>query len=187
MPGIRVIAGKAKGRKLKMVPGSSTRPIGDRVKQALFNILGVDVVDADFLDLFAGTGSVGIEALSRGAAFCQFIELDRKAIQIIYDNLTHCGFNDQAHVLLRDSFVFLEKDNPRSFDIIFIAPPQYLGMWDKSLRLLDQHDQWLNPDGIVIVQIDPSEYVPQDLHSLSLYDQRKYGNTALFFYEKPGG
>ncbi|TFH33428.1 MAG: 16S rRNA (guanine(966)-N(2))-methyltransferase RsmD [Anaerolineales bacterium] len=186
MPGIRVIAGKAKGRKLKMVPGIGTRPIVDRVKQALFNILGSDIVDASFLDLFAGTGSVGIEALSRGAAFALLLDLDRKAIQTIHENIAHCGFTESSEVLQRDVFAFLKSSPLRSFDMIFIAPPQYLELWSKTLKLLDQQHAWINPDGIVIVQIDPSEYVPQELQMLSLYDQRKYGNTLLLFYEKPG-
>ncbi|MBN2303959.1 MAG: RsmD family RNA methyltransferase, partial [Anaerolineae bacterium] len=84
---MRVIAGSAKGRKLKMVPGDSTRPVMDRVKEALFNILGTSVMDCSFLDLFAGTGSVGIEALSRGAERAVFVDMDRFAIRTIHENL----------------------------------------------------------------------------------------------------
>jgi 16S rRNA (guanine(966)-N(2))-methyltransferase RsmD len=185
MAGIRVIAGKAKGRKLKMVPGTSTRPIGDRVKEALFNILGSDIIDASFLDLFAGTGSVGIEALSRGAGSCTFVDLDRKSIQIIHENLSHCGFSDGAAVLQRDAFAYLDGPVQTTFDMIFIGPPQYKGLWEKSLHQLDQKSGWINPDGTVIVQIDPNEYKPLDMDILSLYDERKYGNTKLLFYEKP--
>jgi 16S rRNA (guanine(966)-N(2))-methyltransferase RsmD len=169
-----------------MVPGTSTRPIGDRVKEALFNILGPDIVGASFLDLFAGTGSVGIEALSRGSESCVFIDLDRKSIQTIHENLTHCGFSDSAVVLQRDVFAFLEGSVQQSFDMVFIAPPQYLGLWDRALRQLDQHVEWINPDGVVIVQIDPNEYEPQELENITLFDERKYGNTKLLFYEKPG-
>ena len=186
MAGIRVIAGKAKGRKLKMVPGLSARPIGDRVKQALFNILGSDVDGATFLDLFAGTGSVGIEALSRGAAHALLLDLDKKAIKTIQENLSICGLTDHSVVLQRDAFTFLQGPLLRSFDIVFIAPPQYLNLWSKSLNLLDRRHEWINPDGIVIVQIDPKEYIEQDLQVFKLYDQRKYGNTLLLFYEKPG-
>ena len=186
MPGIRVIAGLARGRKLRMVPGSSTRPIGDRVKQALFNILGSNIIEDSFLDLFAGTGSVGIEALSRGAAFCLFLDLDRKAIKTIHENVSHCKFTARAEVLQRDAFAYIEGPQQRTFDIVFVAPPQYHDLWIKTLKLLDEKHEWINPDGLVIVQIDPSEYKPQDLQVLTLYDQRKYGNTLLLFYEKPG-
>ncbi len=93
---MRVIAGSAKGHKLQMVPGDSTRPITDRTKEALFSILGDRLVDARVLDLFAGTGAVGIEALSRGSAFALFIDRNRKAVQIIQANLQHCKVADRA-------------------------------------------------------------------------------------------
>lgn len=184
MPGIRVIAGSARGRKLKMVPGDDTRPIGDRVKEALFNILGQDILESSFLDLFAGTGSVGIEALSRGAASASFIDLDRKAINTIKENISHCDLTPRAEVLQRDVFAYINGPQQRSFDIIFIAPPQYRDLWHRTLKKLDEKHEWINPDGLVIVQIDPSEYQPQELQCLTLYDQRKYGNTMLLFYEK---
>lgn len=186
MAGIRVIGGSARGRKLKRVPGSSTRPIGDRVKEALFNILGADIVGLHVLDLFAGTGSVGIEALSRGAASCTFIDLDRKAIQVIHENLSLCGFAGSAKVHQRDAFTYLEGPIEQTYDMVFVAPPQYLQLWEKALHRLDQRSQWLNPDGVVIVQIDPAEYEAHTLEVLTLYDERKYGNTKLLFYEKPG-
>ncbi len=186
MPGIRIIAGKAKGRKLKMVPGTTTRPIGDRVKQAMFNILGPDVVGVRFLDLYAGTGSVGIEALSRGAESCTFVDLDRVAVQTIHENLAHCGFTDSGEVLQREVLSYLERPASKPFDIAFIAPPQYQDLWHKTLQSLDKNSAWIIPDGIVIVQIDPSEYSPQELQSFVLYDERKYGNTKLLFYEFPG-
>ncbi len=186
MAGIRVIAGTAKGRKLHMVPGESARPIGDRVKEALFNILNPTLGNTSFLDLFAGTGSVGIEALSRGAAFCQFLDIDRKAIETIHKNLSICGFTDRAMVLQRDAFSYLGGPIEQPFDIVFIAPPQYKDLWSKTLQQLDRNHAWIHPDGIVIVQIDPAEYIDQELEVLSLYDQRKYGNTLLLFYEKPG-
>jgi 16S rRNA (guanine(966)-N(2))-methyltransferase RsmD len=187
MPGIRVIGGSAKGRKLKMVPGTSTRPIGDRVKEALFNIIDPEIKGSSFLDLFAGTGSVGIEALSRGARSTHFIELDRKAVQTIRENLAHCGLDDRAVVSQRDTFAYLASHQPgQAYEIIFLAPPQYLGLWEKTLHALDERPEWLEPDGLLIIQIDPSEYQEQVLKTLKLYDQRKYGNTMLLFFEKPG-
>ena len=100
---IRVIAGTAKGRRLKLVPGDSTRPIMDRVKESLFNIIGRAILDADFLDLFAGTGSVGIEALSRGARHALLTDLDPRAIRTISDNLKLTGFSDRATVRKQDA------------------------------------------------------------------------------------
>ena len=182
---MRVISGTAKGRKLFPVPGSGTRPITDRVKEALFNILGPYIVDASLLDLFAGTGGVGIEALSRGAAYVRFIEHSRAALATIRKNLAHCRLDDPARADLRfmDAFALLQLPPDRTFDYIYIAPPQYRGMWEKALRLLDQHPAWLAEDGWAIVQIHPTEYTPLDLKNLHAFDQRKYGSTLLIFYE----
>jgi 16S rRNA (guanine(966)-N(2))-methyltransferase RsmD len=93
---LRVIAGRAKGRKLKTVEGDTTRPITDRVKESLFNIIGGDVVDSSWWDVFAGTGAVGIEALSRGASFVRFSDTNREPIEVIKFNVEHCGFSGQS-------------------------------------------------------------------------------------------
>lgn len=185
---LRVISGSAKGRKLKLVPGDATRPIMDRVKEALFNILGASVIDTHWLDLFAGSGSVGIEALSRGASHCLFLDTNRQAIRTIYDNLKHTRLADRAEVRRTDAFSVLAND-PRpdvAFDVIYVAPPQYEGMWARALHAIDARPAWLLPDGIAIAQIHPKEYEPLPLKTLELYDQRKYGNTLLCFYERPG-
>jgi 16S rRNA (guanine(966)-N(2))-methyltransferase RsmD len=186
MPGLRVIAGKAKGRKLKMVPGEGTRPVPARVKEALFNIIGSDIIEAQFLDLFAGTGSVAIEALSRGASCCHLVDHDRKANRIIHENLNATGFEEQAKVLLTDSFSYIQSKTARRFDYIYIAPPQYQELWSKTVEALDNRPSILNPDAWVIVQIDPNEYRDLPLDNLVEFDQRKYGNTLLVFYEYPG-
>jgi 16S rRNA (guanine966-N2)-methyltransferase len=178
---MRVIAGEAKGRRLKMVRGSSTRPVGERVKEALFSILGDLVVEARFLDLFAGTGSVGIEALSRGASFALFVEQQRQAILTIRDNLAHTGLKDRAQVVRGDVFSFLRKDDVEPFDVVYVAPPQYKELWAKTLRALDG-TALLAPGGVVVVQIHPKEYQDLELETLGLTDQRKYGSTLLCFY-----
>src|SRR5512140_1303298 len=106
---LRVISGKARGRKLKSVPGDTTRPITDRVKESLFNILAGDVVDSNWWDLFAGTGAVGIEALSRGAASARFSDSNRAPIDTIKFNVEHCGFKSQAEIRQADAFRFLSS------------------------------------------------------------------------------
>ena len=106
---MRVISGTAKGRSLQSVPGDSTRPITDRVKESLFNILGADIVAARFLDLFGGTGGVGIEALSRGAAHAVFVEKNRKAQETIKANLLHTKLIDRAEIVRGDAFAFLRS------------------------------------------------------------------------------
>jgi 16S rRNA (guanine966-N2)-methyltransferase len=182
---IRVIAGTAKGRKLKLVPGDSTRPIMDRVKEALFNILGIGIRGCSFLDLFAGTGSVGIEALSRGAARVLFIDNDRMAVRTVRENLEHTRLADRAEVLRTDAFVYLQRRSPEAFEYIYVAPPQFKGMWKSVLLALDENPAHLQPDGVVVVQIDPSEREEVALKVLRQYDERLYGRTLLLFFERP--
>jgi 16S rRNA (guanine966-N2)-methyltransferase len=184
MSGLRVIAGKARGHKLRSVPGSSTRPITDRVKESLFNIIGADIQEATLLDLFAGTGSVGIEALSRGARFVLFLDLDHSAISTIQINLKQTRLDSNAQVLQKDAFVFLERKPNQKFDYIYIAPPQYKGLWKKSLISLNERMEWLSDDAWVIVQIHPKEYEDLELSQMEEFDQRRYGSTLLVFYQR---
>lgn len=186
MAGIRVIAGKAKGRKLFLVPGESTRPIGARVKEAFFNILGPDIEGSHFLDLFAGTGSVGIEALSRGAESATMVDSNRQAISTIQKNLETTLLKESAVVLQRDAFKLLKDFKEPEFDYVYVAPPQYMGLWKDVLLELDGNPTCLNPDAWIIVQIHPREYEKLDLQGLQYFDERKYGNTLLVFFEFPG-
>jgi 16S rRNA (guanine(966)-N(2))-methyltransferase RsmD len=180
---MRVISGTAKGRKLKDVPGDSTRPVTDMVKQALFNILGADVADSTWWDLFGGTGGIGIEALSRGAKFVRFSELNRRAIETIQWNLLHTGFSAQAEIRRGDAFVMLTAPADRQFDYVYIAPPQYKGLWSEALLALDANPGWLSEGAWIIVQIHPREHQKLALRNLEEFDQRKYGSTLLVFYE----
>lgn len=183
---MRVIGGSAKGRRLRAVRGDTTRPITDRVKQSLFDILGGDVVGSDFLDLFAGTGSVGIEALSRGAECAVFVERSPAALQVIRHNLEKTQLTDKARVIRADVFSFLSRPpvEEAPFDFVYVAPPQYQDLWIDTLRALDAKDNQLLLDpSQVIVQIHPKEYIPLSLVSLTLVDQRDYGSTLLCFYE----
>jgi 16S rRNA (guanine966-N2)-methyltransferase len=209
---MRVVTGEAKGRKLKGPKTAGTRPIIDRVKQALFNILSTRVEDARFLDLFAGTGSVGIEALSRGAASATFIELNHKVLALVRENLQITGLSDRAVTLHADAFKFLQAPQqpvgadlsgpppiyrPKSstlhthsnalapYDIIYVAPPQYQEMAARALRMLDG-SPLVASTGLVIVQIHPKERAGIAAVSparLVLTDERRYGSTLLMFYE----
>jgi len=184
---LRVIAGKAKGRKLKSAPGDTTRPITDRVKESLFNILAGDVIDSNWWDLFGGTGAVGIEALSRGASFVRFSDSNRAPIETIKFNVKHCGFTSQAEIRRADAFAYLSAQPDRKFEYIYIAPPQYQEMWAKALELADENIGWLADDGWVIVQIAPKEYKSLALENLEEFEQRKYGSTLLVFFERKKG
>ena len=184
MSGPRIISGKARGFRLRSVPGDATRPITDRAKEALFNILGSDIQDASLLDLFAGTGSVGIEALSRGAAFVRFNDLQRQAVETIRMNLAATDLQSGAEVLRLDAFALLERPSDRQFDYVFIAPPQYKELWVRAITGLDAHPAWLSEDAWVIVQIHPVEYQDLELKNLVEFDQRQYGSVLFIFYER---
>jgi 16S rRNA (guanine(966)-N(2))-methyltransferase RsmD len=180
----RVISGKAKGRRLKLVPGDTTRPIMDRVKENLFNILG-DINGTRWLDMYAGTGQVGIEALSRGAAEVVFVDKARAAVQTVRDNLAHTQLTAGATVVQGDALAYLRDMGEPPFDVIYIAPPQYLEMWIGALQAIDKDvDRYLAADAQAIAQIDPREYRELELSRLVLADQRRYGNTLLCFYER---
>ena len=184
---MRVVTGQAKGRRLYAVPGDSTRPVTDRVKVSLFNILGDSVAEARFLDLFAGTGGIGIEALSRGAALAVFVERNERALATIRRNLELTRLGSVAQVVRRDVFRFLESYQGEAFDIVYVAPPQYKGLWRRTLQLLDGSSV-VAEGGLVVAQIHPREYEAVDLSQLELTDQRKYGSTMLCFYEaRPPG
>jgi len=178
---MRVIAGKAKGRNLYSVPGPGTRPITNRAKAALFSILGQDVVDARFLDLFAGTGQVGIEALSRGVGEVVFVEKAGAALRTIRKNLQLTRLASDAKVVSADVFQYLSGMS-QAFDYIYIAPPQYRELWKQTLYMIDAAPSWLEEDGWAIVQIHPVEYEPLELQNLELFDQREYGSVMLCFY-----
>jgi 16S rRNA (guanine966-N2)-methyltransferase len=185
---LRIIGGKARGRRIKSVPGDTTRPITDKVREALFNIIGPDIQGASVLDLFAGTGSVGIEALSRGAKYVCFVDVNRQPVATVRENLKLTGLLDGAEVIRSDAFNFLEHPPSNQYDYIFIAPPQYKKIWSRALSYLDRQIGWLSEDAWVIVQIHPIEYesIGQELPLKHLieFNQRHYGSTLLVFYRQ---
>jgi 16S rRNA (guanine966-N2)-methyltransferase len=179
---MRVITGRAKGRRLMSVPGDSTRPITDRAKSALFSILSDWIEGTRVLDLFGGTGGVGIECLSRGATYVHFVDNNRKAVDTIQANLAHCGFSREATVERNDSFAFLERYRGEPFDFIYVAPPQYQDLWRKALQMIDQRPHLTAKYATIVVQIHPVEHKPVELQRLQEYDRRKYGSVMLLFY-----
>ncbi|MRS02596.1 16S rRNA (guanine(966)-N(2))-methyltransferase RsmD [bacterium] len=180
----RIISGKARGIRLQDVPGDITRPITDRVKEAVFNIFSSDILDSCFLDLFGGTGSVGIEALSRGAHSVTFVDLNSAAINIIKANLRSTRLEANARVHQMDAFRFLDSPQNEKYDYIYIAPPQYKEMWIKALQMVDQRLDLLTEDGWVVVQIHPVELADVTLSNLHEFDRREYGSTLVLFYAR---
>lgn len=184
MSGLRVISGKAGGIRLRAVPGDKTRPITDLVKEALFNIIGKDIEGKLFFDLFGGTGSVGIEALSRGAKYSTFIDINRTAVEIIKANLTQTHMLDQAKVIRADALTILKRPPDQVYDFLYVAPPQYKETWIKTINIIDSNPEWLSENGQIIVQIHPVEYRDIELVHLKEIDIRNYGSTRLIFYCK---
>jgi 16S rRNA (guanine966-N2)-methyltransferase len=196
---MRVVSGSARGKKLLVVPGRGTRPILDRVKTSLFDMLRPRIEGLHVLDLFAGSGSVGIEALSQGAAHCTFTDLGEQAVAIIKKNLANTGFSDRSDVRQTDAFGFL-RTTRKSFDLIYVAPPQYKNLWAESMRQIDARvdvlrgptadtldtDESQEP-GLAIVQIHPKEYESLDLVGLREVRQKRYGNSLLVFFERSSG
>lgn len=188
---MRVISGKAKGIRLSALSSKRTRPILDRVKESLFNILSDSLVDSDVLDLFAGTGSLGIEALSRGAKRCLFVDSDIPSIQVIKKNLQDTGFSKKAVVIKKNVFTLLAllKNENIKIDIILIAPPYKLMNLDckdreKIFSFLDDctSSEILNKKGIIVLQHHKKQMISQEnFKQLKVTDQRYYGNTHLTF------
>ena len=125
---------------------------------------------------------MGIEALSRGAAQALFFELDKRAIATIHANLETTGLERRAEVRRGDALAYLEGTPLRIFDYVYVAPPQYQGLWKRALISLDAHPDWLSKDAWVIVQIHPREFEIVELANLEEFDQRRYGSTLLVFY-----
>ena len=166
------------------MPGNTTRPVTDRVKEALFNILVSDIEGSSWWDVFAGTGSIGIEALSRGASFVRFTDIHRDPIKTIRFNLEHTRLVDRSDVKRGDAFHMLSTPPDREFDYIYIAPPQYKQFWLKALQCVDSNPGWLYDQGLAIIQIHPREYNKPTLITMREIEQRKYGSTLLVFFEK---
>jgi 16S rRNA (guanine966-N2)-methyltransferase len=176
---MRVTGGVGRGQRLKVPAGDRVRPTSDKVKQALFNILGDRVVDSVFLDLFAGAGGIGIEALSRGAARVVFVDGSRDSLTALKYNLQQTGFIERSKAVLSKVEPFLKKPSG-SYDIVFLDPPYAF----EIQPLLEQiaGAGILKPDAIVIAEHFKKQRSPDHAGGLSLYRDATYGDTVLAFY-----
>ena len=180
---MRVIAGSAKGTRLRSPRDRGARPTLDRVREALFSILGARVEDARVLDLFAGTGAIGIEALSRGAARCEFVEKDRERKALILENLNAAKVRDRASVrasVLPEGLSTLARDGSR-FDIIYADPPFDFGRYAVLCAEIDRLNL-LNPEGILIVEHDSKTALGDRTDRLIRVREARYGRTTLSFF-----
>ena len=178
---MRIIAGNAKGRKLQAPKGSKTRPTSDRVREAIFSIVGDLVVDALVLDLYAGTGAMGLEALSRGARQAVFVETDILALRCLEMNIRLCGYGDRSNVVKRPALNYLEKPGPGGgFDLVFADPPYTGDLGTLTLLAISKHAKPLKSCLIILEHAPggPPGPVPE---SMGVVDNRKYGNVAVTF------
>lgn len=183
---MRIIGGSARGRRLFSPPNFRIRPTADRVKESLFNILGNILVDFDHcrvLDIFAGTGNLGIEALSRGAAHAVFVDNHKESVTLVLKNLRLLGFAGRACVLEKEAIPalrYLEKrENP--FHLVFIDPPYRLGLAEKVLEYL-AGSALVDEDSLVVAELSAKETIPTAFAALREFDRRVYGDTAISFF-----
>lgn|SRR5574341_219 len=177
---MRVTGGTGRGRKLK-VPGGGVRPTSDKVKQALFNILGERIAGSAFLDLFAGAGGIGIEALSRDAERVVFVDASRASLDIIKHNIELAGFLERAQIVSSKAEAYLRK-SAEQFDIVFLDPP-YAEELKPLLERIAESDV-LKQDGIVVAEHFKKQPSPETAGGLTLYREAKYGDTVLAFYNR---
>jgi 16S rRNA (guanine966-N2)-methyltransferase len=180
---MRVIAGQAKGQHLKSTSGRDVRPTKDRVKEALFNILAPEIIDIDLLDLYAGFGNLGIEALSRGASSVTFIEKERSQIKIIKENLQKTTLENAAKVIQGDVLVELGRFKENSFDIILMDPPYQEDLVIPTIESILEYNL-LKRSGIISVEHHKQDEIEADFSELELIRERNYGNTKISLYMK---
>ena len=179
---MRVITGTARGRKLRELEGMETRPTTDRVKEGLFNVIQFDIEGRRVLDLFAGTGQLGIEALSRGAAHCTFVDLRKEAVGIIRENLAITGFADQAQVVQGDYHAFLSRCREK-FDIIFLDPPYGTGLLEKALETITTIDI-VSEHGIIVCENGSGVAWPILSEPYRMQKEYRYGKIRTALYRR---
>lgn len=189
---MRVISGSARGTKISTIESNSTRPTLDRVKESLFNIIQNDLIESTVLDLFAGSGALGIEALSRGAKKAVFCDKNNDAVKVINQNLEKTHLNSKAKVFNLDFKRYLDSANNEKFDYIFIDPPYKLDLAVIAIELIDKKDL-LNNEGLIIIETDEIDRDMAELETLikksnnmEITDTRKYGRVNLIFVSKRG-
>ena len=175
---MRVITGLARGRRLETLPGDATRPTGEKVKESLFSAIQFDIEGRRVLDLFAGSGQLGIEALSRGASGCVFVDKNTEAVKIIKQNLQHTGLMEKSQVLGTDALSYLTRPGDR-FDLVFLDPP-YAS--DLLTQVLDRVEPLVNDGGIIICETDDSAALPEKLGRFSIAKTYRFGHTYVWLY-----
>ena len=175
---MRVITGSARGRRLETLPGDNTRPTGEKVKESLFSAIQFDIEGRRVLDLFAGSGQLGIEALSRGASGCVFVDKNTDAVKIIKQNLQHTGLMEKAQVLGTDALAYLTRPGDR-FDLVFLDPPYASEL---LLPVLERVAPLVNDGGILVCETDDSTTLPEQIDRFAVAKTYRFGHTYVWLY-----
>lgn len=177
---MRVITGSARGRRLRTLDGTDIiRPTAESVKEAMFSIIQFELDGSRVLDLFAGCGQLGIEALSRGAQSCHFVEQNKQALEVLKDNIRHCCLEEKAAVITGDARAFLKRDN--TFDIALLDPPYQKGLIEEVLPLLVSR---MSAGGLILCESDKQEALPEQIEDWAVKKRYNYGKTKLTLYRK---
>lgn len=181
---MRVITGTARGRRLGELKGMETRPTTDKVKEGIFNVVQFDVPSARVLDLFAGTGQLGIEALSRGAAHCTFVDRRSDAVKLVRENLALCRLDDRAQVLCGDSMAFLASAREK-YDLIFLDPPYAADLLERAIETIARFDI-LNEHGIIVAESPADKLLPEPAAPYRRGREYRYGQIKFTVYRREG-
>jgi 16S rRNA (guanine966-N2)-methyltransferase len=186
---MRIISGSSKGTRLLTLEGTETRPTLDRVKESLFSIINFKLQDINILDLFSGSGALGLESLSRGAKFCAFCDNSGKAIEIINKNIEKTKFKEESLVLHKDYEKALKilKEKELKFGVIFLDPPYKTNYDIKAVEKILEYDL-LDENGIMIIETDLKEKIEKlkNINNINIYDVRNYGRVWLVFLNRKG-
>lgn len=180
---MRVITGLARGRRLETLPGDATRPTGEKVKESLFSAIQFDIEGRRVLDLFAGSGQLGIEALSRGASGCVFVDKNTEAVKVIRQNLQHTGLAEKSQVLGTDALSYLTRPGDR-FDLVFLDPPYASEL---LLPVLEKVAPLVNDGGIIVCETDDTTELPNCIDRFAVAKTYRFGHTLVWVYRYAPG
>lgn len=184
---MRIISGRAKGRKILSPATMETRPTLDRIKEAMFSMIQGYIPDAVVIDVFSGTGSLGLEAASRGAKECYLVDKSPVTYPILKENVENLKFNDVCTTLNMDAYMALKSmvAKGKVFDLIFIDPPYLKNLIPEAMRIIDENNM-LQKDGIIMTKIDAQEDIFEGTENIKLIRSKKYGNTIVCLYKIDG-